>query len=199
MASLVGTKTSSLWDILEGLFAETPEVEEEEEGPPSNKVWLEDEPSTSSDHLELKLPTTPSPKIEITFPINEGSLHDSGISQEYVPIQEQLPHRKAVYLCRFQCTYYAQSRATICTHTHKEHLNTMLGCPHCDHLMWSTDAQVKHVHIHHPKLPMFIEMELEDVTPAESVEVLEVIATSQGPPDTNVQKWKAVYLPLYFW
>ena len=30
--------------------------------------------------------------------MNEGSLHDSGISQEYLPIHEQLPHRTAVVL-----------------------------------------------------------------------------------------------------
>ena len=85
VASLAGSKTSSLWDILEDLFDEIPEVEEEE-GPPSKKIHLEDEPSTSSDPSDPKLSTTPSPKIEIIFPINEGSLHDSGISQEYLPI-----------------------------------------------------------------------------------------------------------------
>ena len=64
----------------------------------------------------------------------------------------------------------------------------MLSCPHCNHHMWSTDVWAKHIHTHHPKLHMFIEMKLEHVTPAESAEVLEVIAPSLGPPDTNVQK-----------
>ena len=138
--------------------------------------------------MDPNLTTTPLPKIEITFPINEGSLHDSGINQEYLSFQEQLPQRKAVYLCVFQCGYCAQSRATICTHTCKKHLNTMLGCPHCNHRVCSTDAWVKHIHTHHPGLLMFIEIKLEHVTPAESAEVLEVLATSQGSPDTNVQK-----------
>ena len=44
-----------------------------------------------------------------------------------------------------------------------------------------------HVHTHYPELPMFIEMKLEPVTPAESAEVLEALATSQGPPNTSVQ------------
>ena len=35
---------------------------------------------------------------------------------------------------------------------------------------------------------MFIEMKLEHVTTAESAEVLEALATSQGPPDTSVQQ-----------
>ena len=43
----------------------------------------------------------------------------------------------------------------ICTHTHKDHLNTMLGCPYCNHHMWFTVAWVKHVVTHHTKLPMF--------------------------------------------
>ena len=136
MASLVGTKTSSLWDVL---FDEIPEFEEEE-GPPSKKIYLEDEPSTNSDPLDPKPSATPLPKIEIIFPINEGSLHESGISQGYLPIWEQLLHRKAVHLCGFQCGYHMQSRATICTYTNKEHLNTMLGCPYCDHHMWSAEC-----------------------------------------------------------
>ena len=86
-ASMAGSKTSNLWDILEDLFGENPEVEEEED-PPSKKVWLEDEPFTSSDPLDTKFPTTPSPKVEIIFPLNEGFLHDPGISQEYLPIQQ---------------------------------------------------------------------------------------------------------------
>ena len=88
-ASLAGTKTYGLWDILEYLFDESPETEEEE-GPPCRKIHLEDEPSTSSDPSDSKPPTIPSSKIEIAFPINEGSLHDSGISQEFLPICEQL-------------------------------------------------------------------------------------------------------------
>ena len=66
-------------------------------------IHLEDELSTSSDPLDPKLPTVPSSKIEINFPINEGSLHDSGISQEFLPIHEQAPHRTAFYLCGFNC------------------------------------------------------------------------------------------------
>ena len=123
-AFLAGSKTGRLWDILEDLFDELAGFEEEE-GPPSKEIPMEDEPSTSSDPLDPKLLTTPSSKIKITFPINEGSLHESGINQEFLPIREQLPHRKAVYLCGFQCVYCTQSRATVCTHTHKEHLNTM--------------------------------------------------------------------------
>ena len=75
------------------LFNELPEFEEEE-GPPSKKIYLVDEPSTGSDPFDPKLPTTPSSRIEIAFPINEGSLHDSGISQEFLPIQEQFPSEK---------------------------------------------------------------------------------------------------------
>ena len=55
----------------------------------------------------------------------------------------------------------------------------MLGYPHCDHHVWSTNAWVKHVCTCHPELPMFIEMKLEHVTAAESAEVLEGLATSQ--------------------
>ena len=35
---------------------------------------------------------------------------------------------------------------------------------------------------------MFIEMKLEHITPAESAEVLEALATPQDPPITSVQK-----------
>ena len=128
--SLAGTKTSGLWDILEDLFVDSSKSEEEE-GPPSKKICQTDEPSTCSE--PSKSTTSTAPSSDIIIPMSEGSLHDSGISQEFLPISEQLPHRKAVYLCAFDCGYHAQSRATVCTHTHKEHLNTMLGCPHCDH------------------------------------------------------------------
>ena len=73
----------------------------------------------------------------------------------------------------------------------------MLGCPHCNHHVWSTDAWLKDVHTNHPRLPMFIEMKLEHVTPAESADVLEALATSQGQPDTSFQKWKVFHLPLF--
>ena len=131
-ASLAGMKSSGLWDILEDLFAECSESKEEE-GPPSKKIHQENELSTSSDPSKSTPPTAPSSKISIS--INEESLHDSGISQEFSPIHEQLPHSKAVYLCAFNCGYCTQSRATVCTHTVKEHLNlnTILGSAHCDH------------------------------------------------------------------
>ena len=119
-------KTSGLWDILEDLFDEHPETEEDK-GPPSKKIHSEDEYSTSSDLSAPKPHTIPSSKIEVVFPINEGSLHDSGTGQELLPIHQQLPHRKAVYLCGFNCGYHAQSRVTVCTHTCKTHLNIMLG------------------------------------------------------------------------
>ena len=44
---LAGTKTCCLWDILEDLFKECSDSEEEE-SPPSKKTHQEDEPSTSS-------------------------------------------------------------------------------------------------------------------------------------------------------
>ena len=117
--------------------------------------------------------------LRLQFHINEFSLHDSGISQEFLPIHELLHHRKAVYLCAFNCGYCAQSRATVCAHTCKEHLNTMLGCSHCDHHVWSTHAWVKLVCNHHSELPMFLEMKLQPVSPAESTEVLEALGMSQ--------------------
>ena len=187
VVSLAGTKTSSLWDILGDLFNECPETEEEG-SPPSKKIHLEDEPSSSPVLSAPKTHTLPLSKIDVAFPINEGSLHDSGISQEFLPICEQLPHRKAIYLCGVNCGYHAQSRAIVCTHTGKTHLNIMLGCPHCDHHVWSTNAWVKHVCTHHPEIPMFIEMKSEHVSPSESVEVLETLATQQDPPTTSVQK-----------
>ena len=64
--SLVGTKTSGLWDILEDLFNECPETEEEE-GPPSKKIHLEYEPSTSSAPLDSK-PLFPHLKLKSLFP-----------------------------------------------------------------------------------------------------------------------------------
>ena len=116
--------------------------------------------------------------------MSEDSLHDLGISLEFVPIHEQLPHRKAIYVCAFDCVYLTQSRATACTHTHKEHLNTMLACPHCDHHVWSIDAWVKHVHHHQSELPMFLELKLQQILPTESTEILEAISVSQ-----DVKKW----------
>ena len=70
----------------------------------------------------------------------------------------------------------------------------MLGCPHCDHHVWSTDVWVKHVCTHHPKLLMFIEIKLEHVPPAESADILEALVPSQGLPYTSVQKVKNISL-----
>ena len=175
-ASLAGTKTSGLWDILEDLFAEC--SESKEEGLPSKKICQEDETSTSSDPLKFTSSTAPSSNIVI--PMSESSPHDSGRSQEFLPLHGQLPHRKAVYLCAFYCGYCAQSRTPVCTHTCKEHLNTMLGCPHCDHDAWSTDVWVKHVPNCHFELPMFLELKLKQVSPAGSTEVLDAVGMSQN-------------------
>ena len=114
---------------------------------------------------------TPLYQGQSHFPMYEGPLHDSGISQEYLPVWQQLPHSKAIYLCTFWCGYHAQSRATVCTRTCKEHLNTMLGCPHCEHCVWSTGAWAKHIQTHHTGFPLFMEMKLECVTPKESEEI----------------------------
>ena len=51
----------------------------------------------------------------------------------------------------------------------------MLGCHHSDHHIWSTDASIKHVCHHHSELPMFLELKLEQILPAESTEILEAI------------------------
>ena len=111
-------------------------------------------------HLCLPPTSILSTKSQIVFPMNEGSLHDSGITSEYLPVWEQLPHCKAVYLCGFHCGYHTQSRATVCTHTCKEHLNIMLVCPQCDHCVCFTDAWAKHILTCHPSFPMFTEMKL---------------------------------------
>ena len=111
--------------------------------------------------------------------MSKASHHDLGISLEFLTIHEQLPYRKVVCLCAFNCDYHAQNRATVCTHIHKEHLNTMLGCPHCNHHVWSTNTWVKHVKHHHPELPMFLELKLEHVSSVESAEVLETISVPQ--------------------
>ena len=57
----------------------------------------------------------------------------------------------------------------------------MLGCPHCEHHVWSTDAWTKQMCTHHPSLPMFVEVKLECVTPEESMEVMAVLTASQIP------------------
>ena len=54
----------------------------------------------------------------------------------------------------------------------------MLGCTHCDHNVWSTGAWVKHAHHHDLELPMFLELKLEQVSPAESTKVLEALGRS---------------------
>ena len=115
-------QTLGLLDILEELFMECSDSEEEE-SPPPKKSHQEDEPTTSSKPSK----STPSsaPSFNMVIPMSESSLHDSGISLEFLLIREQLPYRKAIYLCAFNCGYCAQSRDNACTHTHKEHLNTM--------------------------------------------------------------------------
>ena len=55
----------------------------------------------------------------------------------------------------------------------------MLGCPHCDHHAWSTDAWVKHVCHHHLELPIFLELKLEQLSLAESTEIPEAISVPQ--------------------
>ena len=59
----------------------------------------------------------------------------------------------------------------------------MLGWPHCEHHVWSTDAWAKHICTCHPSFPMFVEVKLECVMPEESEEVLTVLAASKIPLD----------------
>ena len=79
---------------------ECSDSEEEESTPPKNSCQ-EDEPSTSSESSK----STPSSasSFNMVIPMSEGSLHHSGISLEFLLICEQLPHRKAIYLCTFNC------------------------------------------------------------------------------------------------
>ena len=65
---------------------------EEEEGPPSKKSWPENEPSNSdsgpsahADTPALDIPQSALTEIKVIFPMNKGSLHDLGISQEHLP------------------------------------------------------------------------------------------------------------------
>ena len=55
----------------------------------------------------------------------------------------------------------------------------MLGCPHCDNRVWSTDAWVKHICHCHLELPMFLELKLQQILPAESTLILEAISVPQ--------------------
>ena len=55
-ASLAGSRTSSLWELLEGLSGEVSDAKEEE-GPPSKKSQPEGEPSTSGSGLSAHTPT----------------------------------------------------------------------------------------------------------------------------------------------
>ena len=112
-ASLASTKMSGLLDILEGLFMECSNSEEEESQPPK-KFCQEDKLSTSSEPSKSTPSSAPSPNTVI--PVSEGSLHNSGISLEFLPICEQLSHRKAIYLCAFGCGHHVQSRVTTCTY-----------------------------------------------------------------------------------
>ena len=124
-------------NLLEGCFCDLPETKIES-SPSSKRSHPADDPSTSGSGSTVPISTpniTPpiSPKISVILSLDENSLHDSGIKPEYLPTCEKLPHNKAMYLCSFQCNYWAQSRATVCTHIHKEHLQVMLGGPHCKH------------------------------------------------------------------
>ena len=84
-ASLPGSRTYHLWEFLEDLFGEVSAVEEEE-GPPSKKSQPEDEPSTSA--FGSSAPTLTDTLLASLkfFPMNDGSLLDSGITQEYLPV-----------------------------------------------------------------------------------------------------------------
>ena len=75
--------------LLEDLFGEISEPEEEE-GLPFKKTQPEDVPSTSdsspsvpTDTSAPDIPQSTLTEVKVVFPINKGSLHDSGISQEY--------------------------------------------------------------------------------------------------------------------
>ena len=108
-ASLMGYKTSGLWDLLEDLFGKRSKAEAEK-SPPSKKSYSEDETSTggscqsaftSTSNIPHPVPT----KTTVIFQMNKSSLHESGIKPEYLPVHEKLPHNTAIYLCGFQCGY----------------------------------------------------------------------------------------------
>ena len=90
VASLTESKTSDLWDLQEGIFGEISKTEGQR-SPPPKRSHSEDEPPTrgSSPSLPTSISniTQPvSPKITVIFPMNESSLHDSGIKPEYLPV-----------------------------------------------------------------------------------------------------------------
>ena len=89
--SLAGSRTSGLWDLLEDLFGEISDTEEEGD-PPFKRSWEEDKPSTSDSGPSAPA-DTPIPditksaltKVNAIFPMNKGLLHDSGIRPEHLP------------------------------------------------------------------------------------------------------------------
>ena len=98
-ASLAGCKTSDLWHLLENLFNKMSEVGEER-SPPPKRSHSEDQSSTSGLGLSVFTSTSNvqqpvSIKSTVIFLINKGSLHDSGIKPEYLPVHEELPHNKS--------------------------------------------------------------------------------------------------------
>ena len=89
-AYLVTSKTSGLWNLPEKLLGMTSDSGEEKILP-SMRSHSKDKPSTSALGPSVFAPTstTPQPtptKITVIFPMNESSLHDSGIKHEYLPM-----------------------------------------------------------------------------------------------------------------
>ena len=95
-ASLAGWRASDLWELLEDLFGEVFEAEEEE-GPSSKKSQPKDKPSTSASVSSVPtLTDTPSTKAKVVCLWIQELYMIKGITQEYLPVQEQLPHSKAI-------------------------------------------------------------------------------------------------------
>ena len=86
-ASLAGSKTSGLWDLLQGVFGDLPKTKIER-SPPSKRSHSAYDLSTSDSGSTVPISTPDitqpiSPKISVVSSMDENSLHDSGIKPEY--------------------------------------------------------------------------------------------------------------------
>ena len=192
--SLVGSKTSGLWDLLEDLFGKMSEAEEEK-SPLSERSQSEDKSSTSGSgsictYVFFQHPTTCFYQNYCDFS-NEWKFIAwfQALNLNICLCVKNYPMTKLYISVRFHCGYHAQSRTTMYVPIFTKSIYMLCwGVLHYEHHVWSTDAWAIQTCTQHLGFPMFVEVKLGCVMTKESEEILVVLTASQissGVPSTS--------------
>ena len=186
-------EASSLMSLLK---AQKEEYEQEEEAAKQSVSKGSETPTPSSSQQEEsttpKLKTLKEQKLkaddsfpskcslkeaQLFFPTGEGSMHQTGVSDNWIGERIKLGGYKGCYPCMGEkCNYVAQTRGVLCSHVHWVHLGIALGCRFCpEKCWWQARYWSEHMDKAHTNIPKF----MIDVHPTPSEAESQVYVTEE--------------------